>query len=260
MFFGLCVFMATVFANNPQDKSPQAQLVEARELWQKVATAAGKERNALCERILELCRAVREHSSASETEKDDANRLFADARKTITLGGSASGGSSSSNTSSGGSQSHASSGSSSSNPSSGGSQSRASSGSSSSSAITKSEEDLYKAVNDGDVRKVASLLKKGGVNVDALIEPNFTPLIRAVNKKNAEIVKLLLYANANINRSNRFGHTPLIYAVLINSSEMVKLLIEQKADINVRGPSNLTALMLAVMDNKIEIIKLLLAA
>jgi hypothetical protein len=67
------------------------------------------------------------------------------------------------------------------------------------------------------------------VNNDRFI----TPLCKAVNVNNIEMVKFLIKKGANVNNiCNEYESTPLTYAIYNNNFEIVKLLVENGANIN----------------------------
>ena len=74
------------------------------------------------------------------------------------------------------------------------------------------------------------------LNVDAFTEEgnnSITPLIIAASTRDASMVKLLLDAGADVNKSDGSTLTPLFAAgVLCPNSEVVKLLLDAGADIN----------------------------
>lgn len=86
-------------------------------------------------------------------------------------------------------------------------------------------------------------------------------VIKENNKKNLQIVKVLLDAGAEINLSNDDGTTPLMYAVTSNSNnEIVKLMIKRQVLINQINDKGENALIYAIRysSNPEETIKILL--
>ncbi|MBW3521183.1 MULTISPECIES: ankyrin repeat domain-containing protein [Chryseobacterium] len=63
-------------------------------------------------------------------------------------------------------------------------------------------------------------------NVNALFEKNYSPLMSAVDGKNIEIVKLLLEKGANVNLKDKYGNDALFKAVDTLNLDLIKLLIE----------------------------------
>jgi ankyrin repeat protein len=72
-----------------------------------------------------------------------------------------------------------------------------------------------------------------------------TPLIRAVEKKDLSLMKLLLNRGADVNWKNRSGLTLLMAAVAEGSPDAVKFLIDAGADVNAQSNDGKTALSLA---------------
>lgn len=82
-----------------------------------------------------------------------------------------------------------------------------------------------------------------------------TPLTLAAQKGYLEIVKVLIAAKADVNKTNKNGLTPLIFATLNGHLEIVKALIAANADVNIGDP-----LWNAVNKGHLEIVKALIAA
>ncbi|XP_044588198.1 putative ankyrin repeat protein RF_0381 [Cotesia glomerata] len=112
---------------------------------------------------------------------------------------------------------------------------------------------LHIAVEKKNTEMVKLLLRhNASVNVQ-----HVTPVLtKAVRKKSFELVELLINAGADLNPENKLGK-PLHMAIATNNYNMVQHLIELGADVN--GISrNRTALETAVKRELTEIIKLLL--
>jgi ankyrin repeat protein len=92
-------------------------------------------------------------------------------------------------------------------------------------------DNLRKAINEGDVATVHSILKKGG-GVDVRLNENGdTPLLLSAEKGDLEIAGLLLDRGADIEARNIDGNTPLLNSVHHNHLEMATLLLATGADI-----------------------------
>ena len=97
--------------------------------------------------------------------------------------------------------------------------------------------------------------------VDATIgNRNDTLLIKAIRWRNAELVKILVAQNADINFQTSTGETALILATWWGHTEIVKLLAAQDdANINIQDNAGETALMKATKRKLTEIVELLVA-
>jgi len=82
-------------------------------------------------------------------------------------------------------------------------------------------------------------------------------LIDAATYKDAEIIKLLLAADANPNIQAKNGDTALIIAVRYRNTEIVQLLLDKDANPNIQDGDGQTALDLAIKDKNQAIIKLI---
>lgn len=87
----------------------------------------------------------------------------------------------------------------------------------------------------------------------------FPLLILAVQKKNMEMVKLLLDYEADVNVHGHKGATGLIIAVNLDLKDMITLLLSKGADINAQMDDGKTALMWSVLRKNKDMISLLLS-
>lgn len=90
------------------------------------------------------------------------------------------------------------------------------------------------------------------------IQKEYPLLILAVQKKNIEMVTLLLAHGADINAGSYNGATGLILAVNLNHTDMVQLLLSNNADINAQMEDGKTALIWAILRKRAEMVKLFL--
>ena len=122
---------------------------------------------------------------------------------------------------------------------------------------SSNSKEFFSAVEEGNIKKVASLLGAG-------IEPNSkdkydnTALHYASKKGHSEIVKLLLEKGANVNaQDNDIGYTVLHRASMAGHLEVAKLLLDKGANINAQDIFSETALHLATVSGHLEVVKLL---
>ncbi len=117
--------------------------------------------------------------------------------------------------------------------------------------------DLFKAVEQGNIQVVESLLEQGA-SVNAVNQRGSTLLHSAVFKGQAEMVNLLIQRGAYADTANRYGASPLHAAAYHGSSVITNLLIDGGANVNVLGRLEVTPLHVAVYDGHIGIVRLLI--
>lgn len=118
---------------------------------------------------------------------------------------------------------------------------------------------LCEMIGRGGVKDVKALLKSGAdVNQQT---PNFqtTPLLRAIDEQDAEMVKLLLSAGADVNLASMSG-TPLTAAAWRNSTDIVQMLIDAGADVNALDYQGKTALSESILLGKSQHVSRLIRA
>ena len=118
---------------------------------------------------------------------------------------------------------------------------------------------LHDAAKDGDAELV-KLLIDAGADVNKANEKGETPLYWAAANGRTECVKLLIDAGADVNKADKDGRTPLILAAYYGHAECVKLLINAGADVNMANEDGLTPLYPAAWNGHTECVKLLIAA
>lgn len=107
------------------------------------------------------------------------------------------------------------------------------------------EQELFDAVDAGDMVEVARLLEMG-VNTDALDGSEGTSLGSAALAGHEEIVRLLLDRGAEIDARDGLGYTALHWAVSKGHTEIVRFLLERGADPNLRQNHGWNAIDLAL--------------
>ena len=120
--------------------------------------------------------------------------------------------------------------------------------------------DLIKAINDGDLLAVQSLLNQGvDVNSKAKGGKKSTALIAASRNGHLVLVKELIDRNANVDLEDKSGLTALMIAASRGNDGIVKTLLHSNAEVDKQdNDSGMTALMLAVRENNIRSARLLL--
>ncbi len=154
-------------------------------------------------------------------------------------------------------------------------------------------QDIHRAVSEGDLEKVGSLLKENPLLVNKEDANGRTPIFTAITRRNPEMVKFLIdngalvrVGDSNLRAPIHFAGfnndtnmialllengavidtraigaaTPLIHSSLFNSYEMSGFLIEHGADINIQCNSLTTPLYFASLNNSQEYLNYLLDA
>ncbi len=125
--------------------------------------------------------------------------------------------------------------------------------------------DMDKAVRDGDIGAVSSLIEKGvspSVVIDEGRNSNWkhSPLILAVKSGNTQLVKLLIKNGANVNYVN-VGSTSALKEAVSNDNDIIaSLLISAKADVNFVDENEVPILFWAVSKKSKKVIPLLIKA
>lgn len=110
----------------------------------------------------------------------------------------------------------------------------------------------------GQAEVVKALLKAGAdVNAASRESMKVTPLASAAAAKQTEIARLLIAHGANVNARAAGGHIPLHEAAANGNVELVKLLLENGVDVNAKTDEGKTPLDFAVEYKRPEVIALL---
>ena len=146
----------------------------------------------------------------------------------------------------------------------------------------KLAKELVEASQKGDLEQTRNLIKQGADVNGSYTPPNTChpmasgcsapvsqiPLIAACQAGHLDIVKELIKAKVNVNKSNTRKETPLMFASKSGNNDIVKALIAAGAKVNAKsnsfssstGPRSYTALYFASKNGYEEIVKTLLAA
>ncbi len=118
---------------------------------------------------------------------------------------------------------------------------------------------MFLTVSFGIKEELVRLLDDGKCNVNARIDDGSTPLHIAVqNKKEVDIVKILLSYGADPNIADNEGKTPLHYAVEYGLMDITRLLLDHNADPRIKDKYGDTPLHYAVKLGNLNITKIIL--
>ena len=96
-------------------------------------------------------------------------------------------------------------------------------------------DDLFKAIEKGDVETVEKLISKGvSLNVHGG-SLNVTPLHYSASTNNAKLAELLITNKADIDARDEDNQTPLHTAAYNNSSEVAEVLLKKKSKLQSKG-------------------------
>lgn len=129
-------------------------------------------------------------------------------------------------------------------------------------------DDIFKAIDQHDVNRVASLLSQGSDPNAVLMEPpGWRPLEAAIEEVYhggspevmQEIIRLLIQHGADVNAWDAKHHlNPLLAAIYWNNKDAARLLLEAGADPNVVNSDTESPLSMAVEQNDLDTAVLLL--
>ena len=120
-------------------------------------------------------------------------------------------------------------------------------------------QDFFRAIHDGEYKKVEKVILEQPNLIDSIISGDCTPLMFASYWGKDSIVELLLKHGADMYKAGpKYGQTPLHVAVMQNNLSVVNVLISKGMDVNVKDVNKKTALIDAIENNKKEMVELLL--
>jgi hypothetical protein len=116
---------------------------------------------------------------------------------------------------------------------------------------------LFQAISMGWGVVISILLEHDSRFIGASGVDGISLCSQAVNRGNAEILKILIESGANVNQKDSDGFTPLHYAADINGVCCAKILISNGCNLEIEDHSCETALIHAAYFGNIEVVKLL---
>ncbi|UJH92801.1 ankyrin repeat domain-containing protein [Antarcticibacterium sp. 1MA-6-2] len=118
---------------------------------------------------------------------------------------------------------------------------------------------LYRAVEDGDIDKVTTLLAKNA-DVAEYNKKGLFPLWRSAADNNYEISELLIKSGADVNQKNKVApgnSTPIQIPCQEGYFEIVRLLVNNGADVNLKGYLEFTPIRVAAQNGHMDIVRFL---
>jgi uncharacterized protein len=121
-------------------------------------------------------------------------------------------------------------------------------------------QELMKAAESGDAQEVRRLIT-AGADVNFTTEHGFRPLLMAVYYAHHDAARILLVHGADVNYAGFSEGTALIFAAGSGHTELVSLLLGAGADVNLALPrGGETALHVAIFSDRTEVVQLLIQA
>ena len=117
---------------------------------------------------------------------------------------------------------------------------------------------LMKAFEKGD-REIIKLILKRGANVNSLHNVDMSDLMYASFKGDFEIAKELIALGAKVNLVNSKGISALMLAIEYRRNNIADYLIKHGANINAQAKNGYTPLIFAAIDANIDMIKILIS-
>jgi ankyrin repeat protein len=125
--------------------------------------------------------------------------------------------------------------------------------------IPDAGEPIHDAAADGDVEKVAALLKDSPGRAFTKDTTGATALHWAAHNDRKAVAELLLANNANVDAKDHEGWTPLFTATMYGHKDIVELLLANKADLRAKTTHGATPLHAAAASGNKDIAELFLA-
>ncbi len=118
-------------------------------------------------------------------------------------------------------------------------------------------QNVFEAVRKGDTVRLELLYKLKADTIQSKNENDFTPLIIAVYRNQADVTEWLLKKGVEVNAVSPEG-SALVAAAYKGNLPLAELLLKWKANPDVSNTDGVTALMFAAMSNNTEMAGLLL--
>ena len=108
-------------------------------------------------------------------------------------------------------------------------------------------------------QELYAFLSQADPDISKIDNAGWTPMHRAIEKDNIEIIKLLIFksGNANLNFADRQGKTPLTFAIAKGNLDIIELLLKSGADPNFEDKLGWYPITSAIELESIEVIKIL---
>ncbi|KAH9514056.1 hypothetical protein Btru_030099 [Bulinus truncatus] len=119
---------------------------------------------------------------------------------------------------------------------------------------------LYKAIILNNAEIVKELLKAGAdVNAKLFFHSSMiTPLIKAIQVNNIHICQLLINFLCNLHAKTEDGHTGLHFAVIYRCYDICELLLKSGINVNGKSKNGITAMTVAIEEHNPYMVRLLL--
>ncbi|CAM9188136.1 unnamed protein product [Hapterophycus canaliculatus] len=114
---------------------------------------------------------------------------------------------------------------------------------------------LHLAIHQGSAAEVRELLRKPGVDKEALLERSFTPLSLAAQYGRADCIAELLEGGANIEARSDRAFTPLLLASKGGHLDAVRELRTAGAAVEAKNDRSFTPLLIACQNNHREVVQ-----
>lgn len=116
---------------------------------------------------------------------------------------------------------------------------------------------IFSAIRFDSPDMLVSVIEDDPANLNIVNEDGMTPLMEAVTRGRADLVRILINKGADVN-GNIQGFTPILVAAQEGQTEIVQILINGNADLNAKNPDGLSPLMAATRDGHLDVVKSLI--